>query len=103
MDKFSDWTRYLHFPAKNQFRTPKVDGGDDHFPRIFPGFSHDFPIQNGHRPGGSISDLSVCVNRFHPEEIVGRVQGSDVPGVPAKNSYQILGKIWENDDVNPTT
>ncbi|CAJ1446743.1 unnamed protein product [Effrenium voratum] len=24
------------------------------------------------RHGGSISDLSVCVNRFHPEEIVGR-------------------------------
>ena len=22
--------------------------------------------------GGSISDLQVCVNRFHPEEIVGR-------------------------------
>ena len=29
-------------------------------------------------PGGSISDLSVCVNRFHPEEIVGRVRGSQV-------------------------
>ncbi|CAE7228820.1 HEF3 [Symbiodinium sp. CCMP2456] len=24
--------------------------------------------------GGSISDLSVCVNRFHPEEVVGRVR-----------------------------
>ena len=102
---FRAWTSFLTglaifiFPQKINFVLPKLMVEMI----IFPGFSHDFPIQNGHRPGGSISDLSVCVNRFHPEEIVCRVQGSDVPGVPAKNSYQILGKIWENDDVNPTT
>ena len=78
------------FPNVQKYSTP-VGAWDDRF-----------PIQKGHRlPGGSISDLSVCVNRFHPEEIVGRVQGSAVsdgcPGIP-KRSYQVLGKIWEHDD-----
>ncbi|CAJ1359740.1 unnamed protein product [Effrenium voratum] len=33
------------------------------------------------RHGGSISDLSVCVNRFHPEEIVGRDKTLEQCGV----------------------
>merc|ERR1719254_154046 len=33
------------------------------------------------RHGGSISDLSVCVNRFHPEEIVARDKTLEQCGV----------------------
>merc|ERR1719201_2747833 len=33
------------------------------------------------RHGGSISDLSVCVNRFHPEEIVHRDKTLELCGV----------------------
>eukprot|EP00439_Symbiodinium_sp_Y106_P083960 s465_g24.t1 len=33
------------------------------------------------RHGGSISDLSVCVNRFHPEEVVGRDKTLEQCGV----------------------
>mmetsp|Transcript_87987 Transcript_87987/g.275551 ORF Transcript_87987/g.275551 Transcript_87987/m.275551 type:complete len:121 (-) Transcript_87987:25-387(-) len=33
------------------------------------------------RHGGSISDLSVCVNRFHPEEIVSRDKTLEQCGV----------------------
>ena len=48
----------------------------DFFPKaVFPWNPPPFFVGT---PGGSISDLSVCVNRFHPEEIVGRVRGSQV-------------------------
>ena len=51
MDKFSDWTRYPHFPPISHFVVPKLmvemiifPWLNPHFPMVKPPFSHDFPM-----------------------------------------------------------